>query len=69
MLLAIKIFIMFFFVVPLTGAILFLIVAADAMKRDEETGRAQIRERRKRLEERREKAYADGLLMLPEGRD
>ncbi|MEI3405784.1 MAG: hypothetical protein V8Q79_04205 [Christensenellales bacterium] len=43
MLLAIKIFIMFFFVVPLTGAILFLIVAADAMKRDEETGRAQIR--------------------------
>ena len=53
MLLAIKIFIMFFFVVPLTGAILFLVAAADAMKRDEEAGRAQVRARRMRLEVRR----------------
>ena len=69
MLTVIKVFIICFFGIPLTGAILFLIVAAELMKRDEETGRAQIRERRKRLEERRKKACADGLLMLPEGRD
>ena len=52
MLTVIKVFIICFFGIPLTGAILFLIAAADAMKRDEETGRA----RRMRLEARRAQA-------------
>ena len=56
MLTVIKVFIICFFGIPLTGAILFLIAAADAMKRDEEMGRAQVRARRMRLEARRAQA-------------
>lgn len=53
MLTVIKVFIICFFGIPLTGAILFLVAAADAMKRDEEAGKAQVRARRMRLEVRR----------------
>lgn len=53
MLTVIKVFIICFFGIPLTGAILFLVAAADAMKRDEEAGGAQVRARRMRLEVRR----------------
>lgn len=56
MLTTIKVFIVCFFGVPIGLCILFIIVAADAMKRDEETGRAQVRARRMRLEARRAQA-------------
>ena len=44
------------FGVPIGLCILFIIVAVNLMKRDEEMGRAQVRARRMRLEARRAQA-------------
>ena len=41
------------FGVPIGLCILFIIVAANLMKRDEEMGRAQVKARQERLEARR----------------
>ena len=41
------------FGVPIGICILFIIVAANLMKRDEEMGRAQVKTRQERLEARR----------------
>ena len=58
MLMAIKVFIVCFFGVPIGLCILFIIVAANLMKRDEEMGRAQVKARQERLEARRAQTAA-----------
>ena len=58
MLMAIKVFIVCFFGMPIGCGILLMIVAANLMKRDEEMGRAQVKARRERLEARRAQTAA-----------
>lgn len=58
MLMAVKVFILFFFGVPIAAGILYLMFAAECMQREEKRGKEQVRARRARQDARRARADA-----------